>query len=357
MNADAEKLLITIQNSLELLSRIKHDMPEFEDNESELHKLEDLLNHITRNIDVLDYQVISPLEVRTSGGNLSVLLDSWYDSRIFKFLDLLHIGILVADNSKRVIYTNQTAKDKLGDREYHIIPKENDVLGFIALNQDDSTYPVSREIYDKGCKTWFRLTSDKVILPNGQLYYFNTIEDISEWKLNERLLKLAAKTDEMTGTLNRKTGLEKLEKLLSEPNSWKTCSIAFIDIDGLKLINDKYGHNEGDYTIKSLASILLSSVRDSDVVSRYGGDEFFIILNNCTENLAEKAFSRMNKKLRELEINNPKPYSISFSYGIISFTNSTISDYTAIDLLKQADLRMYMTKAQKTGNISRDFPL
>ncbi len=352
MDKESRITLAAIQHILDDLAAEKqqYDTAITDTPVSHLQKLTEQLYQLTQNLNTMNTQADNLSEEQTEDKNMPVFLDSWFDYQFFRFLDLLHIGVLIADSSRHVIYTNRPAKDKLGEREFHILQKENDVLGFIAMNQEDSTYPISREIYDKGCRTWFRLMSDKFFLPNGQSYYFNTIEDISEWKLNENLLKKAAKTDEMTGTLNRKAGLDELEKLLSGKNSRKTCSVAFIDIDGLKMINDSYGHSEGDYTIKSIAAVLLSSVRDSDIVCRYGGDEFFIILNNCTEKLAEKAFTRMCERLSQLEQKNPKPYPLSFSYGVVSFSNSMNSDYTAADLLKLADYKMYLSKNKKVGN-------
>jgi diguanylate cyclase (GGDEF)-like protein len=358
MDEQSKLILTAIQNSLgELAAEEQGDAEKTDHIVCELQKLAEQLYQLTRNLNIMKTQAVDLSDYLTDDVNVPVCSDNLWNYRIFRFLDLLHIGVLIADSSSRVIYANRPAKEKLGDRDYHIIQKENDILGFIALNQEDSIYPLSREIYDKGCQTWFRLMSDSFFLPNGNSYYFNTIEDISEWKINENLLKKAAKTDEMTGTLNRKTGLEELEKLLSITHSRKIYSIAFIDIDGLKMINDSYGHSEGDYAIKSIAAALLSSVRDSDIVCRYGGDEFFIILNNCTEKLAEKAFARMSEKLSNLEQTNPKPFPLSFSYGIVSFTNNTNSNYTAADLLKLADYKMYLSKNKKAGTTFDHLPL
>lgn len=295
--------------------------------------------------------VFSTQEADSAAPIMPISFNSWRYHQILHTLDLLHVSVLEVDSNGHVVYANLSAKEIFGDIEYISGQTESNVLKLIAaniaINKEDNTFPVHREIYEESSSTWYRITSDRFLLPNGQAVFFNTIDDISEWKINEYHLKMSAAMDEMTGTYNRKSGLEELENIVAQSISSKTHCIAFVDIDSLKPINDNYGHREGDYAIKSIANVLLSSVRDSDMVCRYGGDEFMIIFKNCEEDTAEKIIARMYDKLEELENKSPKPYPLSFSYGIISFSNCSNSAFNAADLLKQADQRMYQCKAQK----------
>ncbi len=289
----------------------------------------------------------STREENSAASNTPTSFNSWRYHQILQTLDMLHILVLEVDSGGRVVYANRPAKEILGDIEYISEQTESNVLGLIAINKEENNFPVFREIYEDSSNTWYRVTSDRCLLPNGQVFFFNTIEDISEWKINEYQLKMSARVDAMTGTYNRKAGLEELEEILARARPVANC-IAFIDIDGLKNINDTYGHSEGDYTIKSIARVLLSSVRGSDIVCRYGGDEFLIIFENCTEEVAEKIITRMYEKLKKLDRKNLKSYALCFSYGIVPFSNCSNSAHKAADLLKLADQKMYQRKKQKS---------
>lgn len=186
-------------------------------------------------------------------------------------------------------------------------------------------------------------------LPNGQMFYLYVIEDVSDWKTNEYQLKRSAEIDEMTGTYNRKAGLALLEIFLNCRELIKYNCLVFIDINGLKSINDIYGHKEGDYAIKSIAKVLLSFVRSSDIVCRYGGDEFFIIFKRCPENTAEKIITRMCEELEKLNSKTIKPYVLSFSYGIAPFSTGFGSHCKATNLLMEADQKMYSYKRWYKG--------
>ncbi|AOT71825.1 GGDEF domain-containing protein [Geosporobacter ferrireducens] len=292
--------------------------------------------------------LVSVRGTNNSASNVPAPVNSWRYHQILQALNLLHILVLEVDSSGRVVYANRLAKEILGSIEY--IPSEqiesNVLLELIAkFSKADNAFPVFREVYEDSSGIWYRIMSDRFSLPNGQVFYLHMIEDISDWKKSEYQLVLSATMDEMTGTYNRKVGLEELEKILFHVDTSKKHCVAFIDIDGLKTINDTYGHNEGDNTIKSIAKVLLSSIRDSDIVCRYGGDEFLIIFKNCTEEVAGKIIARMYKELKKLDSKNPKPYTLSFSYGIASFCSNPASN--VVDILALADQKMYAYKTRK----------
>lgn len=272
-------------------------------------------------------------------------VSSWRYHQILQTLDLLHIFVLEVDFSGRVVYANRLAKKMLGDIEYLTFQQVqgNALLTLIAELGNQDYFPVFREFYDDSHNTWYRIMSNRCLLPNGQVLNLYVIEDVSDWKTREHRLQLTAATDTMTGAYSREAGLKELEKTLLYSDV--TSCLAFLDIDGLKVINDTYGHDEGDYTIKSIAKVILHSIRSSDVVCRYGGDEFFIIFKNCMENIAEKIIERMYGELKKLECTASKPYELSFSHGILSF--SSLSGYTTANLLQEADRRMYACKKSK----------
>ncbi len=291
---------------------------------------------------------VAEASIRDNGeaaGKIPAPVSSWRYHQILQALDLLHILVLEVDFGGHVVYANRPAKQMLGDTEYLTIQQVqgNALLTLIAELGKQDNFPVFREVYDDSNNTWYRIMSNRCLLPNGQVLYLYVIEDVSDWKTREHRLQMTATTDTMTGAYNREAGLKELEKTLLYSDV-PSC-LAFIDIDNLKVINDTYGHDEGDYTIKSIAKVILHSVRSSDVVCRYGGDEFFIIFKNCTENTAEKIIARMYSVLKKLECTASKPYELSFSHGILSFNSE--SGYTTANILQEADRRMYACKKSK----------
>ncbi len=300
--------------------------------------------------------VASTQERNNIVSNTPTSFNSWRYHQILQALNMLHILVIEVDSTGRVLYANRPAKEIFGEIEYISSEhEENKVLEVIKkFSKEGNTFPVLQEIYENDKSTWYRITSDRILLPNGQVLYIHMIENVSEWKINENQLMLSASMDTMTAAYNRKAGLEELENILTCAEPSKTHCIAFVDIDGLKTINDTYGHIEGDYAIKSISNVLLSSVRGSDMICRLGGDEFLVIFKNCSERVADKIIMRMHEMLKYLNQKNPKPYALAFSYGIVPF--STTSGYKAAELLELADKKMYKYKNErKAKNLKRKY--
>ena len=269
-------------------------------------------------------------------------INSWRYHQILKTLDMIHVIIVEIDHDGRVVYYNNAAREAFGDMDkFKLNESENEVLRAIIVNQNNIDFPIVRDVYES--KLWYRITTDCFTFPNGKEFYFNVIENISEWKLRESNLEQKNKIDEMTGTFNRKDGIEELERILYSEHESYNC-LAFMDIDGLKLINDEYGHTEGDFAIKAISRIFLDSVRESDIVCRYGGDEFFIIFKDCIYDEAKIVIERMHNTLSGINNSISKPYQLSFSYGLISFSNQS---GTAMEILNSADEKMYIHKSRK----------
>lgn len=166
------------------------------------------------------------------------------------------------------------------------------------------------------------------------------------WRKNKRLNYLAS-IDAMTGVLNRKSGLEllKREVKLSNIND-KNLVVCFVDIDGLKIINDTFGHEEGDKLLISAAKILKESIRKTDFVIRMGGDEFLVVFPETSMKEANKAWRRILKSVKEINKDNKK-YNLSFSYGFYEYSKETEKKLTVNELIKRADIEMYKVKKKR----------
>lgn len=169
------------------------------------------------------------------------------------------------------------------------------------------------------------------------------LADITKLKAAEEVLRRYATIDEMTGLLNKRSGMLVLDNLFSHSKLHQNeLSICFMDLDGLKFVNDNYGHEEGDFYIKTVASAISSSVNSQDSVFRYGGDEIVLILNNCARELGEKIAQRIDKNLKQASVEAGKPYKMHLSVGIAVLSEQEVE--TSEGLLSIADRAMYENK-------------
>jgi diguanylate cyclase (GGDEF)-like protein len=127
--------------------------------------------------------------------------------------------------------------------------------------------------------------------------------------------------------------------------------IAFVDMDGLKNINDKYGHKEGDYGLKKLAEVLSDCCKEGWFCARFGGDEFILFGENASDRDAEELCSNFEKRLEMINNTGNKPYKISASIGtVVSDINE---EQSLFGIINQADEIMYEQKKRKPSRYIR----
>jgi diguanylate cyclase (GGDEF)-like protein len=162
---------------------------------------------------------------------------------------------------------------------------------------------------------------------------------------NEERLAVAALRDDLTGLRNRRAFFElaRHRALLAE-RSGRPLSVLFVDVDGLKDVNDRLGHAEGSRLIRDAAGILAATVRRSDVVARLGGDEFVVLLDETSAGAVRLA-ERIRERVRAFNERRDRPYQLSLSIGAATLHPA---DHRRIeDLLVEADRRMYEDKRRR----------
>ncbi len=177
-------------------------------------------------------------------------------------------------------------------------------------------------------------------------YMRNQIEiAINKHKLYEETIHLS-RYDELTKVYNRRYFEEMLSTHIDKAKKYKeTFSLVVFDLDGLKGVNDAYGHLAGDELIKVFIKTLRRSIRGSDVIARYGGDEFIGIFLETDSDILSKKFEHLIVDLEKNPIQLEKNSVVcSFSYGVANFPKDGIQ-YK--ELMKIADKRMYKNKEKK----------
>jgi diguanylate cyclase (GGDEF)-like protein len=171
-------------------------------------------------------------------------------------------------------------------------------------------------------------------------------QEIKERKIMEKNLKQVAAFDELTSVYNRRAGVEVLKEALHYSVRKKSVmTVAFVDLDRLKIVNDNFGHEEGDRYIRDVVALLRKHLRKSDSLSRYGGDEFLVVLPDCTEREAAAIFNRIEEDMARVNAGDRR-YPLSFSYGFAEADPYSELDYHR--LIAMADDRMYLNKQKKS---------
>ena len=164
---------------------------------------------------------------------------------------------------------------------------------------------------------------------------------LSQWRHREQLIQHLSQIDPLTNTLNRRSIKACLEKLEHKPT--KAYALVLIDLDHFKQINDQYGHNKGDETLIQVSQALSQIIRDNDVVGRFGGEEFILILHQSSLAQAQNIAERCRQAIQALHLlsNVGDTIKVTASFGIAFSSTETNPQ----KLLSQADKALYEAKA------------
>ena len=226
--------------------------------------------------------------------------------------------------------------DKLNDTyyEFPVVTKDNSI---IWLGQN------SHLEYEQGQQVvaFHAVARDITELKSAENILIQAAENLHQ--NNQTLYKLAA-TDDLTGLYNRRGFITTAEQQLKiAQRDVKECLLIFVDLDGLKRINDTLGHEEGSQAIIQVGNILRDCFRSSDIIARLGGDEFVVLTSVMHEKDEQTIKSRLQTKLEIYNELNPKSYRLSFSIGVSHFVPA--GGKSLEEIIAEADQAMYAHKA------------
>ncbi len=171
-------------------------------------------------------------------------------------------------------------------------------------------------------------------------------------KLEQRIMQLAT-TDSLTGVLNRRAFMERMEEEIQRSARENyPLSLLLADIDYFKKINDNYGHQTGDLVLQRFTDQLKRSSRPYDFVGRYGGEEFVVFLPGAGMSQSRGVADRMRKSVEEMKImpqDCSEPIRITASFGAASL--SIDSKENAESLIKRSDEAMYRAKREGRNRV------
>ncbi len=275
--------------------------------------------------------------------------------RIITILCIIYISVmLILNYFQGFIFTINKAAEH--------IPGKLSILG-ILLSIVFTMYIL---IYIMLKKTCVMSTSEKCVLAVlslmmlgaaiGQMYLKNVvfigpIYAYSLVTIYNIISNKVTTADALTGAVNRVT----LNNMLDDLPKNKEFAIATVDMDNLKVINDTYGHSEGDFALTGLVTIINRVLKLPDIIARTGGDEFVVVFHTANKSIIEGKLSAIEEERLRFNEEVKKPYEIAFS---ISYEVNDSDIYeSAHDVLKTSDNKMYEIKFRKKQriNIRQDY--
>ena len=221
-------------------------------------------------------------------------------------------------------------------------------VGEILTSQVEKRY-VHRLGHDVWVSSSFSLVRDT---GNRPLHFIFQVQDITERKRAEAAIQTLSLADELTGLYNRRGFMAFCKQHLNTiRRTNKGIVIVYADLDGLKGINDSFGHKEGDRALVKTAELLKETFRTSDVLGRLGGDEFTVLAAVDPDGGREKLLARMQEKFDNYNALRVCPYDLSISVGVAQL-NPEASE-SMEDLMAAADAAMYENKRGKRNRIWR----
>ena len=250
-------------------------------------------------------------------------------------------GVITTDKNGNVEMMNQAAQTLAGWSEKEAIGQPWDQV-FNLEKQDGSNHPVllSRD----GHKRYIVDRAAPIKNENGEINgTVRVFRDVTHEKLRRERIEYLSYYDPLTGLHNRRYFLESIARI--DKPKYYPLSIMMGDVNGLKIVNEKFGHLTGDRLLRRAADVLRRNSRRDDIVSRWEGDKFVLLLPNTNQESAADLASRLEK-----ELENEKIESISLSVSL-GWAVKTQSVEDINEILKMAEKRMYRAKMLHTPGI------
>lgn len=266
-----------------------------------------------------------------------------------------HEGIMIADTTPRILDVNPAFTAITGYRREDVIGQSPDILAPARRGIDSLTRAAQSAGDVWSGETWSRRRSGEVYPelrsvsavrgPDGEISHYVTVfSDISQIKEHQKRLEKLAHYDALTHLPNRVLLAERLQHAIARADREGTLlAVCYIDLDGFKPVNDRYGHAAGDRLLVELGHRLRSALRDADTVARLGGDEFALLLCDLDhEDACDQALRRLLDTVAQpFHVGGGDAVALSASIGVTLYPH----DHSDADaLVRHADQALYVAK-------------
>jgi diguanylate cyclase (GGDEF)-like protein/PAS domain S-box-containing protein len=254
-------------------------------------------------------------------------------------------GRLLTVNQAALTLTGYTAEQMLGrDIRDVLSPISREVFSLYLermehVGSDDGMMYVQSA---GGRELAWKYRNVRIDEPGKPSYVLGHAQDVTELREAEQHLRQLAMTDDLTGLLNRRGFLVNGSRILQDAVAHgKSAAVFYVDIDGLKAINDDHGHDAGSTLIVAAAEAMKNSFRAADVLARMGGDEFVALVIVPPDDVATIT-NRLRWHVDKFNAGSDLPYSLSMSIGVSRLDRTGIP--TLEGLVNEADTAMYRHK-------------
>ncbi|MEG0215080.1 MAG: diguanylate cyclase [Hungatella sp.] len=246
--------------------------------------------------------------------------------------------VVIEEKTGDVLYVNQSAKKLFYNPETgrHICGEPCELMEHLRAYEHKTETLVYESFCPRNGKTFY--VESFSIEWDGRMAYAHLISDVTIDQGKKEELEDMAFRDDLTGLYNRRYCLQNLNALMEKPAEFSVC---LMDLDGLKVVNDCFGHTDGDEYLKLVADTLLTLGREEDLMCRIGGDEFIAILPGCREEFAQNMLCELDAHIAQ----TVRDYPMSVSHGVLYVSEGEFVFPEAV--LAQVDAKMYLHKKTK----------
>ena len=316
----------------------------------------DSLTALVITFPLLHFFVFKPLRHFIADRQLAEIAIKESEEKYRSLVNSTDDSIYLVDSGYRYLFMNKQHLSRLGVPESRILEKHfgefhsvDETSEFIkrtdaALKTGESAqYEYKSQRDDR----YFLQTFSPVKDPEGKPFAVTVVsKNITKRKQMEEELRSLSLTDELTGLFNRRGFLTLAAQHLKITNrQGRGLFMLYADLDGLKEINDTFGHREGDRALAETAYILRDSFRESDIVARIGGDEFVVLPVGSSESSVDIIRGRLNNRIAAFNSVANSGYVLSLSVGVAFYDPASPS--TVDELLVHGDKLMYEQKKLK----------
>ncbi len=343
----SEELIdLTIKNSIATIVMI--------DSSESIKRIEnkDIVDYILKDrSETIDY-MISTIDRVLKNRDITILVAESNKSDVHAIEKILKAQLLnvliVSDGIQAVNTVRKNRNIKLVITAYDI-PKANGIELTIALRKafGKDELPIIGIAKDNICATKFLKygVNDLIKAPYFKDELSVRINNVLEAKDNVDKLKHYADTDYLTQLPNRKYFYKEMNSFYKKSKKEKTpFALAMVDIDDFKYVNDTYGHSVGDRAIKALAEEIRNNIKGRDIVARFGGEEFCIVLKDIKESVALRFLDGIRKNIENITIDGENGEQVKFTVSI-GFTTDFGKNLD--DMIKISD--NYLYRAKRSG--------